>query len=415
MSRLAMLGGKPVRELAYPVWPVYDEQDIDAVTQVIRDRRWGGYPEPLPHAEKFAKAFASYQGANYGIAMANGTITLEVALKALGIGWRDEVIVPALSFVSTANAVMAAGALPVFVDVNVDDFTLDLDQVEACITPQTRAIMPVHLGQSMVDMDRLTKLAAHYQLAIIEDSAHAFGQMWRNTGAGCFGEFGSFSHEASKSLTSGEGGTLLTQNEKLAHLAHSLIDCGRPKDKELQLATSGCNYRLSEFQAALLSTALTRLPAQQKARAAQAETFEKLVGNIPGIRLLKRDPRITRRNFWRYIVAIDTREFSNIAIKILVQAMEAEGLGCSTGYPSINKYDLFQPSRSRLPVAVEYAERLDKNKMSLPVAEAYGDSKLLYIKENVFRSGEAGIVDAISILNKVQQHASELNNSRVTA
>ena len=159
MGELAIIGGTPVRAQGYPTWPVWDEAEIQAVTDVVRSGNWGGFPEPGPNAARFEAAFAAYQGARHGILMMNGTITMEVALKALGIGWGDEVIVPALTFVATAYAPMAAGALPVIVDVTPETWTIDPALVEAAITPKTKAIIPVHLGQQMADMDRLTQIA----------------------------------------------------------------------------------------------------------------------------------------------------------------------------------------------------------------------------------------------------------------
>ena len=248
MPELAIRGGTPVRTEPYPVWPQLDERDIAAVTEVLREGQLGGFPEPGPRAARFAAGFASYQGAAHGIVMANGTITMEVALKALGIGWGDEVIIPALTFSATPYAAIAAGALPVFVDVEPERWTIDPDLVEAAITPATRAIMPVHLGQQMADMDRIMAIADRHGLAVVEDCAHAHGQRFGDTGAGCFGAFGSFSHQTTKIMPAGEGGTLLTQDEALARRAHSLIDCGRPKDAAEQEYTFGANYRLGRAQ-----------------------------------------------------------------------------------------------------------------------------------------------------------------------
>ena len=230
MSVLAINGGTRVRSEPYPAWPEVDQRDADAVADVVLNGQIGGWPEPGPRNAEFAARFAAYQGASHGIVMVNGTVTMEVALKALGIGWGDEVIVPALTFAATAYAAIAAGALPVIVDVEPERWTIDPDAVEAAITPRTRAIMPVHLGQQMADMDRLAAIADRHGLAIVEDCAHAHGQQWGGRGAGCIGAFGSFSHQSSKTLTAGEGGTLLTGDDDLARRAHSIIDCGRPKD-----------------------------------------------------------------------------------------------------------------------------------------------------------------------------------------
>jgi dTDP-4-amino-4,6-dideoxygalactose transaminase len=408
MAELAIRGGTPVRPQGYPAWPVWDEAETQAVTDVIRSGQWGGFPEPGVNAARFEERFAAYQGARHGILMMNGTITMEVALKALGIGWRDEVIVPALTFVATAYAPMAAGALPVIVDVTPETWTIDPDLVEAAITPRTRAIMPVHLGQQMADMDRIAEIAAEHGLAVVEDCAHAHGQRWRGRGAGCIGDFGSFSHQSSKILTSGEGGTLLTNDEALARRAHSIIDCGRPKDPDEKEYTFGANYRLGELHAAVLVTQMQRFEVQRAEREENAHAFEELAPAVPGVTIKPRDDRIDRWSFYNYIFAIDPDAFSGATNLVVVAALEAEGIPAEVQYPPMSRYDLFDPSRSRLPVAVELAERLDPSRMSFPVAEAAGERESIYLMESTFRAGREGIEHLVEALEKVQRHAHEL-------
>jgi dTDP-4-amino-4,6-dideoxygalactose transaminase len=408
MPELAINGGTPRRSDPYPDWPHGDDADVAAVTEVVRGGRWGGFPEPGPVAAAFEQRFAAYQGARHGVLMANGTVTMEVALKALGIGWGDEVIVPALTFSATAYAPIAAGALPVFVDVTPETWTIDPSLVEAAITPRTRAILPVHLGHQMADMDRIMEIAARHGLAVVEDCAHAHGQRWNGVGAGCIGDFGSFSHQSSKIMTAGEGGSLLTNDDRLARLAHSIVDCGRPKDAEEKEYTFGANYRLGELQAALLGVAIERFPAQQERRAELGGYFEDLAAEVSGVRVMPHDPRITRWSFYRYIVAIDPDAFAGRTHEVVCDALEAEGVGAWSGYEPMSRYDLFRPSLSRLPVCVEYAERLDPAGMSFPVAEAAGLRESVYIDENVFRSDRRGIEDAVEALAKVQRYAKEL-------
>jgi dTDP-4-amino-4,6-dideoxygalactose transaminase len=187
--------------------------------------------------------------------------------------------------------------------------------------------MPVHLGHQMADMDRLMAIAARHSLAVVEDCAHAHGQQWRGEGAGCFGEFGSFSHQSSKILTAGEGGSLLPNDERLAQLAHSLIDCGRPKDPDEKEFTFGVNYRLGELHAALLCVGLDRFPAQQRTRAENGAVFQELVRQVPGVRVLERDKRITRWSFYRYMIAIEPDAFAGRTNAIVCDALEAEGVG----------------------------------------------------------------------------------------
>jgi dTDP-4-amino-4,6-dideoxygalactose transaminase len=408
MPELAMNGGTPVRTTPYPAWPAWDERDVEAVTSVVRSGNWGGFPEPGPNATRFEEAFAAYQGAGHGVLMANGTVTMEVALKALGIGWGDEVIVPALTFAATAYAPMAAGALPVIVDVDPRTWTVDPGHVEAAITDRTRAIMPVHLGHHMADMDRLEEIARKHGLAIVEDCAHAPGQQWRGRGAGCIGDFGSFSHQSSKILTAGEGGSLLTNDDELARRAHSLVDCGRAKDAEEKEFTFGANYRLGELHAALLVVAMERFPEQQRQRADAGKELERAIAEIPGIRVMPADERITRWSFYNYIFAIEPEAFAGRTNTVVCAALEAEGIPAEVQYPPMSRYELFQPSLSRLPVAVEFADRLDPNAMSFPVAEAAGLRESVYLMEDVFRDGSRGVQDATEAIAKVQRNADEL-------
>ena len=409
MATLAINGGTPVRSTPYPSWPQTDDDEyVAAVAEVVRSGEWGGFPEPGVHGGAFEEEFAAYQGARHGILMMNGTVTMEVACKALGIGWGDEVIIPALTFAATAYAPMAAGALPVIVDVTPDTWTIDPDQVEAAITDRTRAIIPVHLGHQMADMDRIMEIARRHDLAVIEDCANAHGQRWKDQGAGCIGDFGSFSHQSSKILTSGEGGTLLTNDEGIAMRAHSIIDCGRAKDADDKQYTFGANYRLSELNAALLEVAMRRFPAQQEQRAIAGKAFEAMAAEIPGVTVMPVDERVTRWSFYNYILKIDPEAFAGRTNGVVCAAMEAEGIEAEVQYPSMNRYELFQPSLSRLPVAVEYADRLDPTTMSFPVAEAAGQRESVYFMETTFRDGEQGIRDAADALAKIQANAAEL-------
>ena len=408
MNDLAIGGGTPVRSSPYPAWPSGDEREIEAVTDVIRGGDWGGFPEPGRYAGRFEDAFSAYQGARHGVLMSNGTITMEVALKALGIGWGDEVVIPALTFAATAYAPIAAGALPVIVDVTPATWCIDPDLVEAAITPRTRAIMPVHLGHHMADMDRIMEIAGRHGLAVVEDCAHAHGQQWQGRGAGCIGDFGSFSHQSSKILTAGEGGTLLTNDDDLARRAHSLIDCGRAKDADEKEFTFGANYRLGELHAALLAVGMERFPSQQADRAENGRLFEQLVAQVPGVRVMPADPRITRWSFYNYILAIDPEAFAGRTNGVVCAAMEAEGIPAEVQYPPMSRYELFQPSLSRLPVCVEHADRLDPRQMSFPVAEAAGLRESVYFMENVFRDGTKGVEDAVEALAKIQRHADDL-------
>jgi dTDP-4-amino-4,6-dideoxygalactose transaminase len=416
MSELAILGGPKTRREPYPQWPVWDQRDIDAVTEVIKSGRWGGYPYPGPKTAELAKKFAEMQGGGFAVPMANGTVTMEVALRTANIGWGDEVIVPAYTFQATASAPMAAGAIPVIVDIDPDNYCLDPKAAERAITPKTRAIIPVHLGSNMADMDAILELAEKYDLIVIEDCAHAHGAKWNGHGAGTLGHFGSFSLQSSKTLTTGEGGILLCRTAELAAKAASIIDCGRPhalgggpEDSTMEYQVGG-NFRLSEIAAALALVGIERFPAQAKERETMADYMDESLSEIPGLRVLKRDPRHTTRSFYRYIFAIDPKEFG-MEHDLLVGALDAEGIECWTGYEAMHNYTLFQPQKSKLAVPNAFPEYFDFKNMDLPEAERACEHEAVWLDESIFRAGARGVDDAVMAIKKIQENARELNDA----
>lgn len=404
MAELAILGGEKTRKEDYPPWPVFDEADIAAVTETVRAGNWGGYPYPGTETRKFIDGFVALQGGGFGVAMMNGTVTMEVALRAAGIGWGDEVIVPAYTFQATAAAPMAAGAIPVIVDIDPNTYCIDPEAVRAAITPKTRAIIPVHLGAQMADMDAIMAIAEEHNLIVIEDCAHAHGAKWRGQGAGTIGHFGSFSMQSSKILTAGEGGMLLCKTQDMAYRATSIIDCGRPHDPEGRLFTMGANYRMGELQSALLNVAMTRFPEQARQREEMGDYMDESLSEIPGVRILKRDPRHTTRSFYRYIFAIDPAAFGGAEHDMVCDALLAEGIPVWEGYEAMHHYELFQPQLSRLPVPTAFPEYFRFESMDLPVAERACEHEAVWFDERVFRDGHAGVDDAVNALKKVQAY-----------
>jgi dTDP-4-amino-4,6-dideoxygalactose transaminase len=406
MSELAILGGDKTRRDDYPAWPVHDERDVDAVAAVVRSGNWGGYPYPGPQTGEFIQRFLALQGGSHGVAMMNGTITMEVALRAAGIGWGDEVIVPAYTFQATAAAPMAAGSIPVIVDIDPETYCIDPQAIEAAITERTRAIIPVHLGAQMADMDAIMEIARRHNLIVIEDCAHAHGAQWRGQGAGSIGDFGSFSMQSSKIMTAGEGGMLLCKSQEHAYKAASIINCGRPQDPEEKLLTMGANYRMGELQAALLNVAIERFPQQAQEREEMAAYLEEALSEIPGIRMLRRDPRHTRRSFYRYIFAIEPEAFGGATHEVICAALHVEGIPCWEGYEAMHHYELFQPQLSRLPVPSAFPQYFQFDQMSLPEAERACQREAVWLDENIFRAGHKGVDDAVAAVRKIQARLS---------
>ena len=412
MSELAILGGPKTRTEPYPAWPVWDQRDIDAVTEVVKSGRWGGYPYPGPKTAELARKFAELQGGGYAVVMANGTVTMEVALRAAGIGWGDEVLVPACTFQATAAAPMNAGAVPVIVDIDPNNYCMDPQAAAKAITPRTRAVIPVHLASNMTDMDAIMALAEKHNLIVIEDCAHAHGAKWNGRGAGTIGDFGSFSLQSSKTLTSGEGGILLCRSDAMARKVMAVIDCGRGHEGEggREAGPSplmGGNFRLSELQAALALVGIERFPAQAREREQMAAYMDEALSEVPGVHVLPRDPRHTTRSFYQYIFAIAPATFG-VEHDVLCAALEAEGILAEVGYPAMHHYPLFQPVNSRLAVPNAFPERFDFNKMSFPEAERACEHEAVILDEATFRAGPRGVDDVVTALKKIQKNAPEL-------
>ncbi|HET9786971.1 MAG TPA: DegT/DnrJ/EryC1/StrS family aminotransferase, partial [Pyrinomonadaceae bacterium] len=281
-DRLAVLGGTPSLTVPPPEWPIFDESDRKALNEVMESRIWGGYHESVAALER---RFAAYHGAAHGIALANGTVSLEIALSAAGVKPGDEVIVPPITFVASATAVSRIGAVPVFVDIDPETINLDPDKVSDHINDRTRAIVVVHFAGHPADLDRLTQLCDQHGLIMIEDCAHAHGAEWHQRRVGSFGSFGSFSFQASKNMTAGEGGILVTNDAELAENARSIGNQGRRTGGAwYEHARLGTNARLTGFQATLLLNQLRRLPQQVATRMARAQRLREGLRKIPGLK-----------------------------------------------------------------------------------------------------------------------------------
>jgi len=268
--------------------------------------------------------------------------------------------------------------------------------------------MPVHVGSLMADMDAIMDIARRHKLVVVEDCAHAHGARWRDRGAGSIGDFGSFSMQSSKLLTSGEGGILLTNDDAYAEACHSLIDCGRPKDPEQTHYRLGANLRLSELQAALLEVGLTRLPEQTAAREENAAYLDEALSEIPGVRPLRRDARLTRRACFGYIFTIDPAEFGNMTNHQISDALEAEGIPVSAGYEVMNNYTLFRPTPANHPVAKLFPERFDFSTQQFPVAQRASEREAIWLDQSVLLGDRKGVDDAVAAVRKVRQHVDEL-------
>ncbi|MGI8746418.1 MAG: DegT/DnrJ/EryC1/StrS family aminotransferase [Bryobacteraceae bacterium] len=331
MQTLALFGGQPLRRDPFAAWPVFDDTERSGVMEVLESGSWGGYN---PKVKEFESRFAAAHGAKYGISACNGTLTLESALLAAGVQPRDEVIVPPVTFVATATAVLRVQAVPVFADIEPSTCNLNPDRAEAAITPLTKAIIPVHFAGHPADMDALCGIARKHNLTIIEDCAHAHGAEWRGQKVGTFGEFGSFSFQQSKNMTAGEGGMLITNRPDLAERAWAFANQGRsPGGAWYEHDSLGTNLRLTGFQAAILLAQLVRLPDQLGRRARNADYLTARLLESGFLLPPAIDERVTRHGLYLYLLRLNRKLLPDVSKDQFVRALTAEGIPGASSYP----------------------------------------------------------------------------------
>jgi dTDP-4-amino-4,6-dideoxygalactose transaminase len=346
MAELALNGGRKTKQKPFPIWPQFDERERKALDEVLESRVW--WRTPGTKTLQFENDFAKFHGAKHGIAVTNGTAALEVTMSALGIGPGDEVILPDFTFVATASAVLYAGALPIMVDVSPETYCIDVSLAAAAITERTKAIIAVHMGGHPADLDALVALTQQKGIALIEDSAHAHASEWKGRRIGTHGAAGTFSFQSSKLMTAGEGGIIITSDDAFEKQARSVHDCGRmPGEWFYSHYINGSNYRLSEWQGAMLGAQLTRLDEQTRHRHQNARMLDKLLSQVPGITPQALDRRCTRNGHYAYIFHVNTKEFAGANVERLIEAMNAEGIPNQASYPPVHALDVFQNGEYR--------------------------------------------------------------------
>lgn len=416
MSQLALFGGKKAKQKPFPVWPQYDDHEREALRQVLESRVW--WRTPGTQTLEFEKAFAKYHGARHGIAVTNGTAALEVTMAALGIGQGDEVIVPNFTFVATASAVLFANALPVLVEVDPETYCLDPALAEAAITAKTKAIIAVHMGGHPADLDRLQEIAKRHGIGLVEDSAHAHASEWRGKKIGTFGTAATFSFQASKLMTAGEGGVIISNDDEFERQARSVHDCGRMPGKWFYSHfIYGSNYRLSEWQGAVLKAQLERLEPQTAHRHRNGRLLDKLFSQIPGITPQECDPRCTRNSQYAYIFHVDSKRFAGISTENFIAALNAEGVPTQASYPPLHELDCFRNGEYRKCLSGSQAtERHAFLEQSFAHTQRAA-WETVWIPQFALLGDEEDMNDIAGAIRKIQQNANEIaaDASRATA
>src|SRR5229473_2583412 len=414
MGKLAITGGEPTRKKRFDAWPIYTDKERQALEDVLTNHNWGGQPFPGKHGDAFSKKFAEFHTAKYGQVVNTGTVAIQAALKAIDIRPGDEVIVPAYTWEGTVGPVLLVNAVPVFVDVDPDTYCLDAKLIEKAITPKTKAILPVHLGMRFADIDEILRIAAKHNLKVVEDCAHAHGGMWKGKGAGSMGDMGAFSFQSSKLITSGEGGAVITNNLEYMELVQSYINAGRASlTDKYHHRIIGFNYRMGEFQAAVLGPQLDRLPAQAKIREKNMKHFEVRLQKTVGIGLLKPDPRITRLAPYGYLMKYFAEKVKEIPRAAFVAAMQLEGVHCDgLFYEPVYKSSLFPVDATDFP-ALSWGREKSlglRSMYSCPESEKAAYHEAVWFMHQMFL-GSKRDVDAIADgIHKVLENVEELRN-----
>jgi dTDP-4-amino-4,6-dideoxygalactose transaminase len=401
---LALHGGTPVRTRPFPSWPIFGAPEEERILDALRSGNWGRLDgRQVDEAEG---RFASMHACRHGIAVANGTVALRIALLAAGISAGDEVIVPPYTFVATASAVVEANAVPIFADIDIRTFNIDPAAIEAALTPRTRAIIPVHFAGLVADMEAIMRLARQRGLVVIEDAAHAHGASYHGHPAGSLGHLACFSFQSSKNLTAGEGGIIVTNDGALAERCRSIQNCGRA-DGGLWYehhVVSG-NYRLGELQGALLNAQLERLEEQAARREANGRQLAQRLAALPGIALQARDASCTRHSYHLFMIRLE-REFGATRDKVL-SALEAEGIPCSAGYGyPLHRQPLFR-NKAFGPYLRDAMDVPDYSRVACPNADL-ACAQSIWLEQSLLLGTPDDMNDIAAAFQKIHEHRATL-------
>ena len=421
-DQLAILGGRPVRTRPWPKWPRADRGAERVLLDVLHSGRWalsGAYAGETCYERRFATAFAEYNGVPYCTPTTSGTAALTLALLALNIGPGDEVLVPGLTWVACASAVLAIGAVPVLVDVDEESLAMSPAAAKKAVNGRTQAIMIVHPFCTLAAIDDFLALSRAAGIPLIEDCSQAHGATWAGQRVGTFGVVGCFSMQQSKVLTSGEGGAAITQDRGLYERMEQLRSDGRmfspgaARVGRLELVeigdVQGRNLCLSEFQAALLLNRLEHLDEENAHRAARASTLGRLLDGILGVSLLRAPTQVTARTFYNLALRIEQDHFGGSNVDTISRAL-AEELNTPVNpvYRPMNRHRLYQPMKtSRGDLSDVDWQKRDAARFVTPGAEKCRASYLT-LTHPVLLDDDAAMGDIARALAKVQARAADL-------
>jgi len=411
MSKLALHGGKPVRtEGPNSTWPAWDEREKEALAAVI-DSGTGQYGIG-EQGTKLEEELAEWMGCKYALCTINGTETMTIALKAAGVGPGDEVIIPAMTFIACPLAVLLAQAVPVLADIKADNVALDPAAIEANINGNTKAVMVVSLYGVPADMDAMLDICESHDLLLLEDVAQAQGSAWRGKHVGTIGDIGSLSFHGAKTMTSGDGGAIVTDDKELRDLCQAYRQFGTPfEGSEQDYAVTGGNYRMTEFAAAVCRVQLTRVNDLIAKRNESAQILDEMLANVPMVKPLQFPEQVTRRSYLNYVMHYDAEAAGGVHRNVFAKAVKAEGVGLGFGYPClINELPLLGgPLRERDRDRF-FGRKIDYASQEFPQARDIVDNTLMTIHQSWLLADAQVVRDLGKAMRKVAENIEELKD-----
>ena len=386
-TKLAIDGGAPVRDRLLPYGrQTIDDRDVAAVTETLRS----DWLTTGPKVAEFENALAAVAGTSEAVVVSTGTAALHAALYARSIGPGDEVIVATMTFAASANAAVFLGATPIFVDVNPDNLLIDPRQVEARVTPRTKAVVAVDYAGHPCDYDALQAIAKKHGLALLDDACHSIGGAYCGRPVGSLATLSAFSFHPVKHVATGEGGAITTDDQELARRMRLFRNHGISTDFRERAAQGafayemvdlGYNYRLSDIQCALGITQLAKLESSVTRRQAIAKQYDDSFRRMPGVRPLEVAPEVSHA-YHLYVVCVELEALS-VDRAAVFRALRAEGIGVNVHYLPVHLHPYYQnrfgTRAGQCPVAEAAYERL----LSLPMFPAMSDKDVAQVVEAV--------------------------------
>jgi len=386
MSQLAFRGGKPITKNLLQKSELNFRQDLERkyLLNAYDSGTWDDWTGMDSMAARFETEWANFNNSKFCALLTNGTHTLQVALETLDIGVGDEVIVPGLTWQATASAVCDVNAVPIIVDIDPETLCIDPRKIEIAITPNTRAIIPVHLYHRMADMDAIMRIAKKHNLYVIEDCAHTHGSTWAGKAAGTISDFGSYSFQRSKLINAGEGGALLMQNEDYYWKVVSQRSCGREMKEGIK--THSGNYRMTSLQAAILLGQLEAHRANAPIMDRNGLALDKAIADAPGVKPLRRDSQISRQCSYAFIFLFEPEAFDGLDVKTFRKALSAElGIPFDTTYTPLDHSEVYYPqTKKRHHLSESYQKAINPSRWELPVANDIWANRAVLTQWKIF-------------------------------